>query len=685
MRKDEMIVKDPLVIGNYPSLSEFSPDSSGVKEGKKNVSILEPFKKRKSSSQTLVKRETWDGKLDFIFSCMGLCIGLGNVWRFPYLCYKNGGGAFLIPYGLTVICCGIPMYFLETALGQYLSIGGLGVWKICPIFKGVGYAAAVMSCWLNVYYIVILSYAIFYFVASLTKTLPWKSCNNWWNTPYCLSHTQQLPLNCSRFPVDPRTSKIIFRDSLDPKPYFPGDLASPRYEMCPIKVGGSLRWINSSDFNSPVKEYWERKVLQISSGIEEVGTVRWELALTLLLAWVICYFSIWKGVKWTGKVVWFTALSPYFFMFILLIKGVTLPGAGVGLKYYLTPNLSKLKDSQVWVDAVTQIFFSYGLGLGTLIALGSYNKLHNNVFRDSLLICTINSCTSLIAGVVIFSVIGFMSVTQNKPVGEVAASGPGLAFLVYPSAISELPISSMWSCFFFIMLFLIGLDSQFCTMEGFITACIDEWPTYLRKRKELFIAIVCLISYAVGLFMITNGGMYVFQILDQYAASGTCLLWLIFFECIAISWSYGVNHFWDDIREMIGYYPCAYFKYCWVLFTPAVCVGVFFFGLIKHVPIKYIDYEYPVWAHIVGWLMAFSSMLCIPGYAIYLWCTTSAHTFKDKVKILFRPDLSADEIRKSSMAGIPPSYHEQKTRDLNGLEDGKKWITNPIITRSDMV
>ncbi|UJR32612.1 hypothetical protein I4U23_020072 [Adineta vaga] len=534
------------------------------------------------------KRDKWSGNSDFLFSCIGFAIGLGNVWRFPYLCYEHGGGAFLIPYYLTLICAGIPLFFLEVALGQFTSIGGLGIWKICPILKGAGYAATIIVFWLNCYYIVVLAWAFYYIYNSFTRSseLPWSTCGNWWNQDSCRTLAQlrnyTSVMNCT----------------------------------------------SCEKFTNPVKEFWDHNALQITNDISESGSFRIPLVITLAFAWILCYFCVWKGIKWTGKIVYFTSMFPYLLLIILLIRGLTLDGAMDGIKYLFIPDMSKLMTSALWIDAATQIFFSYGLGLGVLVALGSYNKRHINCYRDTLILTVFNEGTCLLSGFVIFSVIGFLAKSEGKAINEVAESGPGLAFVVYPAAVAQLPFSSFWSILFFVMLIFIGLDSQFVALEGFITACVDEWAVF-RRHKEIFIAIVCAISYAIGLSTVTQGGMYVFKIFDYYSASGWCLLVVLFFECIGVAWFYGADRFYEDINDMIGYYPGRYWKWCWKVLTPLLCISIAIFSLVKYEPVTYKKYRFPKWAEYLGWCIALSSILAIPIYAIIFFVRQKG-TFKER-------------------------------------------------------
>lgn len=132
------------------------------------------------------KRDKWNSKTEYILSCLGYAIGIGNVWRFPYLCYRNGGGAFLVPYLSMLFICGIPLYFMETCWGQFGTTGCLTMFKMAPLFKGVGYAIVVVNIICTTYYNVIISYPLLFLFKSMRFQLPWSDCNNSWNTERCL-------------------------------------------------------------------------------------------------------------------------------------------------------------------------------------------------------------------------------------------------------------------------------------------------------------------------------------------------------------------------------------------------------------------------------------------------------------------------------------------------------------------
>ncbi|XP_063350213.1 sodium- and chloride-dependent GABA transporter 2-like [Pelmatolapia mariae] len=452
-------------------------------------------------------------------------------------------------------------------------------------------------------YIIILSWALLYLVFSFSSQLPWASCNNDWNTDDC---------------VDVSTKNE------------------------------TPHWTNQTNWTSAATEFWERRVLAISGGIEVIGNIRWELLFCLIAMWIICYFCIWKGVRSTGKVVYVTATFPYVMLLILLIRGLSLPGALEGVMFYLLPEPSRLIDPQVWMDAGSQIFFSYGIGVGTLTVLGSYNKYNNNCYKDSLMLCLLNGGTSFVAGFAVFSVLGFMAHEQGVPIAEVAESGPGLVFIAYPQAVAMMPLPQLWSICFFVMLILLGLDTQFVTMEVLMTSFIDMFPKVLRRagRREIFLLLFCLICFFSQLVMVTEGGMFVFQLLDYYACNGACILFLCVFETLALGWIFGVDKLYDIIKDMTGTQANYFFKLCWLYLTPLVSLGSFICSLIEYQPLTFNRwYIYPSWAYVLGWILALSSILLVPGWALYR-LGTGTGTLSQRFQHLCQPNLENLENQK---------------------------------------
>ncbi|XP_038054203.1 sodium- and chloride-dependent creatine transporter 1-like isoform X2 [Patiria miniata] len=615
-----------------------------------------------SETGSIPERDNWTNKLDFLLSCIGYAVGLGNIWRFPYLCYKNGGGAFLIPYFLCLLVSGIPMFLLEVSLGQFMSRGCIMSWQICPLFQGVGYATTIVATLCNQYYIVILAWALYYFFKSMTLELPWATCGNTWNTDQCIESKEEgSKVECMNYTVVNGTNYTDYMYALPDEFTEEVNLTNFNETLlpdCADVIGSRV---------SSVQEFWENKVLQLSGGLDEIGTLVWPLVLCLFLAWVLVYFIVWKGVKSSGKVVYFTATFPYVVLTIMLIRGVTLPGAGTGLLFYLRPDISRLKDAQVWIDAGSQIFYSYAVGFGTLTALGSYNKFHNNCYRDTLIVTAFNCCTSLYGGLVIFSVLGFMAYEQDVSVGEVAKAGPGLAFIAYPKAVSLMPAAPFWSFLFFFMILLVGLDSQFVAVEGLLTALVDIFPRQLSggRRREIFTLVICFAMFLAGLIFVTNGGMYVFKLYDHYSASYPLFL-IGAVEAAVIAWVYGANRFYDNLEYMIGYRPFIWFKICWQFLIPLVALGILVFALVKHEPMEYNGYSYPLWGTLIGWALSVLSVILIPITCCVL-LLRSKGSLRERWCILTTPRLKPHQMRPTTDTSKDPvnlvSYKEYPKED----------------------
>ncbi|XP_067651057.1 sodium- and chloride-dependent betaine transporter-like [Haliotis asinina] len=131
------------------------------------------------------KKETWAQKREGILSMLGFCTGYGSLLRFPYLCNRNGGGAFLIPYFSAIIACSVPLFFLEVSMGQFTSRSVNHVWVVCPLQKGIGISQLLTLIVGLMPYTLIMAWAMFYVSQSFRSSLPWTTCDNRWNTPMC--------------------------------------------------------------------------------------------------------------------------------------------------------------------------------------------------------------------------------------------------------------------------------------------------------------------------------------------------------------------------------------------------------------------------------------------------------------------------------------------------------------------
>ncbi|XP_022079528.1 sodium- and chloride-dependent glycine transporter 1-like isoform X2 [Acanthaster planci] len=616
-------------------LQHFSESSSGIDGIKKGGTDDSSSSSGNSSgSSDEGKREKWSHQLDFILSCIGFAVGLGNVWRFPYLCYENGGGAFLVPYVIMLFVAGLPLFYLELAFGQFASLGAIAVWKISPLFTGVGIGMIIIAALVCIYYNVIIAWTIYYLIRSCTtEALPWSTCGHEWNTDRCYNESMNY-----------------------------------------IKE-------ESENLTRPSDEFWHRQVHQLTEGIHDIGGIRLELLGCLALAWLIVYLCVFKGIKSSGKVVYFTALFPYVVLIILLGRGASLPGAGLGVEYYIKPKFEYLLDPKPWKDAANQIFYSLGISFGSLTTMASFNRFHNNCQRDALIVSLCNCGTSILAGFVVFSTLGFMAEDSNRKIDEVAASGPGLVFIVYPEALAKMePVPQLWSVLFFLMLLTLGLDSMFAMMETVTTAVMDALPYQYRRWKWLIILVACCIGFLLGIPLVTQGGLYLLTIVNDYAG-GFSLMVISICYCVAICYVYGLNRFGQDIKSMLGSLPNIYWKACWAVLSPLALVAIVIASFIFYAPSGYDGKVFPPWAQGLGWILTLLSFVTIPVYAIFAVFFRADRSFSilDRLKVLLRPTWdwgpTLDKHRIEAgydplpVDGTPPSQLELKS---NGFLESKK-------------
>ncbi|KAJ8039493.1 Sodium- and chloride-dependent glycine transporter 2 [Holothuria leucospilota] len=479
--------------------------------------------------------------------------------------------------------------------------------------SGVAVGAIIANWLTSITYEVVITYCLFYLVVSFTAYLPWSDCNNDWNTIYCAT----LGKKCLN-----QSSIIISNGSC----YHPSKLTMAELEFYNVTESstGVYDFTNYSDplANDRVsssEEYWTRKVRKEADSIGQTGGIVWELAFCLCTTNVIIFLSLFKGIKTSGKVVYFTATFPYVVLFALFCLGMTLPGHEEGISFFINPKWELLLEGTIWMDAAIQIFYSVGPAWGGIVTLSSYNKFHNNSCKDAIIVPLVNCLTSVFSGFVIFSIVGFMAYELNQPVESVVAEGYGLAFIAYPQAFNMLPVPALWSVLFFLMLTTLGLDSSFASMETTVTVILDEFPK-IRKYKTYACGLVCTMSFLFGLLFVTEAGPYWANLIDQSAA-GFQILMVGLVECSAISWIYGVRRLKNDIRSMTGNkwvdHPMFwYWIVTWTVLTPLTLGVILMVNWINWSDLTY-NGPYPSWALAIGWSISAMTLVWIPVVLVY--------------------------------------------------------------------
>ena len=271
----------------------------------------------------------------------------------------------------------------------------------------------------------------------------------------------------------------------------------------------------------------------------------------------------------------------------MFVYGMTLPGAMNGILYYVTPNNTKLLEIDVWADAASQVFYSLGPCFGGLISVSSYNQFDNNCHRDAVVVALINSVTSIFSGFIIFAVLGFMSQETGKDIVNLIQEGPALVFIVYPEAISHMPVPQLWSALFFLMLITLGLDSMFIVVEVIVTTIMDQYRKKLSSYKYMVVIGTCLTGFILGLSMCTSNGIYVFELMDSTCASWNLIV-LALVELILVAWIYGPNNFLSNVRDMdikISMPIEIYWKVTLCFIAPTTLLTLIIIKLVQYQPV----------------------------------------------------------------------------------------------------
>ncbi|MBU0502593.1 MAG: sodium-dependent transporter [Candidatus Margulisbacteria bacterium] len=471
-------------------------------------------------------RITWGSQLGFIFAAIGSAIGLGNVWRFSYMTYENGGGAFLIPYLIALLTAGIPLMILEFGLGHKKhGSSSLAFAKISRKFEWLGWWMPTFATFgIMLFYSVVIGWCINYIFYSFT--LAWGA--------------------------DAQTFFLEKFLNLTPNVFTLGGL------QLPILASVAFVWF---------------------------------------ITWLICFREVNHGIEKACLI-----FMPLLFglTLILIGWGLTLPGALEGIKWYLKPDFSKIMDLKVWIAAYGQIFFTLTLGFGVMIAYASYLPKRTNIIKNALITSLTNCAYSFITGFAVFSVLGYMAAQSGLPIDKVVKSGPTLAFVAFPQAISMLPfMREAFGVIFFGALAIAGISSGISLVEAFSRAITDKF----YFNRQVVVSSVCVLGFAGSLIFATGTGLYWLDIIDHYINQyGLVLAGIL--ECLVVAWVLKAKVLRNHISAVSDWNLPRLWDFAITFITPGILLVIFISNLINEFQKPYGGYDVKALAILGGSVLA---------------------------------------------------------------------------------
>jgi len=463
------------------------------------------------------QRETWGTRGGFVLAAVGSAVGLGNLWGFPYKLYDNGGGAFLVPYIIGMVCIGIPLLIMEFSLGHFTQRAAPDAFGRCnKRLEFVGWWGILLGFVIVIYYPIILA--------------------------YCFS--------------------FIY------------------YSVDSIIHGTALPWGGEGAQGvANAKEFFFTKYLAIQDG-PKFGEMQWHILAPLILAWIAMYFCIFKGVKLVGKIVWLTVPLPFLMLIVLAVRGLTLEGAMDGLVYYLDPDWSQLAKPSTWRFAFGQVFFSLSLAFGVMLTYASFLHRKSDINNNAAIIGLADLGTSFVGGIAIFATLGGMAFATQQAgnavgVEDVVNGGPGLAFVAFPYALAQLPGAAWWSLIFFFTLVTLGIDSAFSITESVLAGFVDKtgW------KRCYVLPGMSLVGLGFGLVFVTQSGLNWLGTIDGFINGTWGIAFLGMLECFALGWFYRAERLRVHANERSDWQLGVWWNFAIRVFIPIVLGTLFMWNL----------------------------------------------------------------------------------------------------------